>query len=118
CRHGPMVYTHACNLVLAQTLSRNLQQATSEFVNGLQQANANLRARGSYQRSYVDGRNAVSLSLSNINEATGRSEIVNVVTTQLRNGELLYLISLAPENDYYNYQNALQNILRSLQLND
>ena len=112
------MYTHGINLGLAQTRSRNLQQATNEFINGLQQGNNNLRARGSYQSAYVDGRNAVSISLSNVNEATGRSEIVNVITTQLRNGELLYLISLAPESDYYNYQNAFQNILRSLQLND
>ena len=116
--NGTVVYTHGINLGLAQTRGRNLQQATNEFINGLQQGNSNLRARGNYQSAYVDGRNAVSISLSNVNEATGRSEIVNVITTQLRNGELLYLISLAPESDYYNYQNAFQNILRSLQLND
>jgi Zn-dependent protease with chaperone function len=116
--NGSVVYTHGFNLGLAQTRSRNLQQATSEFINQLQQGSGNLRSRGGYQRTYIDGRDAVSLSLSNTNEATGRSEIVNVVTTQLRNGELLYLISVAPETDYYNYQTTFQNILRSLQLND
>jgi len=116
--NGTVVYTHGINLGLAQTRSRNLQQATNEFINGLQQGNGNLRARGGYQSASIDGRNAVSISMSNVNEATGRTEIVNVVTTQLRNGDLLYLISLAPEMDYYNYQNAFQNILRSLQLND
>jgi Zn-dependent protease with chaperone function len=116
--NGTVVYTHGFNLGLAQTRSTNLQQATNEFINSLQQGSSNLRSRGGYQRTYVDGRNAVSISLSNVNEATGRSEIVNVVTTQLRNGELLYLISVAPETDYQNYQNTFQNILRSLQLND
>jgi hypothetical protein len=56
--------------------------------------------------------------LSNTNEATGRAEIVNVITTQLRNGELLYMIAVSPDNEYYNYQGVFQNILRSLQLND
>jgi len=116
--NGTAVYTHGVNAGVVQTNSRNLQQATNEFINGLQQGNNNLRARSNYQRSYVDGRSAVSVSLSNINEATGRPEIINVVTTQLRNGELFYLIMVAPENDYNNYQNAFQNILRSVRLND
>jgi len=44
--------------------------------------------------------------------------VVNVVTTQLRNGELLYIISVAPESDYKTYLSTFQNILRSVQLND
>ena len=60
----------------------------------------------------------MAISLSNTNEGTGRPEVVNVFTTQLRNGELLYIIAVAPENDYNNYQSTFQNILRSVQLND
>jgi hypothetical protein len=112
------VFTHGVNFGVVQTNSRNLQQATNEFINNLQQGNPNLRTRGGYQRTYVDGRSALSISLSNVNEATGRQEIVNVITTQLRNGEVLYMIAVAPNNDYSNYQNVFQNILRSLQLND
>jgi hypothetical protein len=53
-----------------------------------------------------------------MNEATGRPEIVTVTTTQLRNGQLFYLITVSPESDYGNYQSAFSNILRSVQLND
>ena len=116
--NGQAVYTHGVNFGVMQTNSRNLQQATNEFVNSLQQGNGNLRSRSGYQRTYIDGRNALTISLSNTNEATGRQEIVNVITTQLRNGELLYMIAVAPNDDYNNYQNVFQNILRSLQLND
>jgi len=41
-----------------------------------------------------------------------------VVTTQLRNGELFYMIAVAPENEWSSYQSAFRNILRSVQLND
>jgi Zn-dependent protease with chaperone function len=116
--NGQAVFTHGVNIGIAQTNNRNLQQATNDFLNTLQQGNGNLRARGGYQRAYVAGRNGLSISLSNSNEATGRPEIVNVVTTQLRNGELLYIILVAPESDYNNYQSTFQNILRSVQLND
>jgi len=116
--NGQAVFTHGVNIGIAQTNSRNLQQATNEFLNNLQQANGNLRARSGYQRTYVNGRDGLSISLSNTNESSGRAEVVNVVTTPLRNGELLYIITVSPESDYYNYQNTFQNILRSVQLSD
>jgi hypothetical protein len=116
--NGQPVLTHGVNIGIVQTNNRNLQQATNEFINSLQQASRNLRSRSGYQRAYVGGRNGLSLSLSNTNEATGRPEVVNVVTTQLRNGELLYIITVAPESDYNNYQSTFQNILSSVQLND
>src|SRR5260221_10289440 len=116
--NGQAVFTHGVNLGVAQTNSRNLQQATNDFLNTLQQGSGNLRSRSGYQRTYVAGRNGLSISLSNTNEATGQPEIVNVVTTQLRNGELLYIISVAPETDYNTYLSTFQNILRSVQLND
>ena len=84
----------------------------------MQQGNGNLRARGNYQRMDVDGRYGLLITLGNTNEATGRAEIINVVTTQLRSGDLLYLITVSPENEYSSYQNTFLNILRSLRLND
>jgi len=103
---------------VAQIDSRNLQQATNEFLRSLQQGNSNLRSRGGLQRSSVGGRTALTISLSNVNEATGRPEVVNVITTQLRSGELLFLIAVAPNDEYSNYQGVFQNVLRSLRLSD
>ena len=117
-RNGQTVFTHAVNLGVTQTRARNLQQATDEFINGLQQGNSNLHARSAYQRTDVDGRFGQLITLDNMNEATGRAEIINVVTTQLRNGELFYMIALSPSDDYRAYQNTFLTIVRSLRLND
>ena len=116
--NGQVVYTHGVNVGTARTNSRNLQQASNEFMSALQQGNGNLRARGNYQRMDVGGRSGLLITLGNTNEGTGRSEIINVVTTQLRSGDLLYLITVSPENEYSSYQNTFLNILRSLRLND
>jgi beta-barrel assembly-enhancing protease len=116
--NGQVVYTHGANIGTARTNSRNLQQATNEFVSALQQGSSNLRARGNYQRMDVDGRPGLLITLGNTNEATGRSEIINIVTTQLHSGDLLYLITVSPENEYSSYQNTFLNILRSMRLND
>jgi beta-barrel assembly-enhancing protease len=116
--NGQAVFTHGVNIGIAQTNSRNLQQATDEFLNGLQQGNGNLRARSGYQRMDVDGRYGLLITLGNTNGATGRPEIINVVTTQLRNGQLFYMITVCPENEYSTYQNTFLTILRSVRLND
>jgi hypothetical protein len=116
--NGQVVYTHGVNIGATRTNSRNLQQATNEFVSALQQGSGNLRARGNYQRMDVDGRSGLLITLGNTNEATGRPEIINVVTTQLRSGDLFYVLTVSPENEYSNYQNTFLNILRSMRLND
>ena len=116
--NGSTVYTHGLNVGVTRSNSSNLQQATNDFINELQRNNGNLRSRSGYQRTSIDGHSAMSIAMGNVNEATGQREMVNVVTMQLRNGELLYLITLAPEGDYYNYQAAFQRILQSVRIND
>jgi Zn-dependent protease with chaperone function len=115
---GQAVFTHGVNFGVGQTQSRNLQQATDEFLRSLGAGSGNLRQRSGYQRTTLSGRTALTTTLSNINEATGQPEIITVVTTQLRNGQLFYMIAVTPQNESGNYQNAFRNILRSVQLND
>jgi Peptidase family M48 len=115
--NGQAVYTHGASFGVAQTNSRNLQSATQELVNGLAQGNNNLRASGGYQRTTMSGRNALFMTLSNTNEATGRPENVRVITTQLRNGQIFYMIAVAPQSER-NFENAFQTILQSVRIND
>jgi beta-barrel assembly-enhancing protease len=116
--NGQPVFTHAVNFGAAQSRYQNLQQATNDFVNSLQQGNGNLRSSSGYQRVDVDGRAGLFLTLNNTNEATGRAEVVTIITTQLRNGELFYMIAVSPRDEYNTYQNTFASILRSLRLND
>ena len=115
--NGQAVFTHGANFGVAQTNNRNLQRATDELLNSLAQGNNNLRRSGGYQRTTIDGRNALWSTLSNTNEATGRAESIRLITTQLRNGQLLYMIAVAPQNER-NFEGAFQNMLRSIRIND
>jgi beta-barrel assembly-enhancing protease len=115
--NGQAVFTHGVNVGVSQTNSRNLQQATQEFINSLAQGNQNLRMSGGYQRTSLSGRTALLTTLGNVNEATGRPETIRLVTTQLRNGELFYMIAVAPQGER-NFENAFQNIFSSLRIND
>lgn len=115
--NGQSVFTHGTNFGVAQTSNRNLQRATDELINGLAQGNSRIRATGNYQRTTIDGRTALYSTLSNVNEATGRPESIRLITTQLRNGQLFYMIAVAPQNER-NFDSAFQNVLRSLRIND
>jgi len=115
--NGQPVFTHGASFGLAQTNNRNLQRATEELINSLAQGNNSLRLSGGQQRTTMSGRTAVFSTLSNVNEATGRSESVRLITTQLRNGQLFYMIAVAPQNER-NFENAFETILRSIRLND
>src|SRR5439155_21910763 len=116
--NGQTVFTHGVTFGAVQTQSRNLQQATTEFVNTLTQSSNSMRARGGYQRMDVDGRFGQLVTFDNVNEATGRPELINIVTTQMRDGHLFYMIAVSPTDEYSRYQNTLLAILRSVRLND
>jgi beta-barrel assembly-enhancing protease len=115
--NGQAVYTHGASFGVAQVSSRNLQSATQELINSLAQGNNNLRTNGGYQRTTISGRTGLFTTLSNVNEATGRPENVRLITTQLRNGQLFYMVAVAPQNER-NFESAFQNILRSIRIND
>jgi beta-barrel assembly-enhancing protease len=115
--NGQAVFTHGASFGLANTNSRNLQSATQDLINSLGQGNNNLRTTGGYQRTTLSGRTALFTTLRNINEATGQPESVRLITTQLRNGELFYMIAVAPQNER-GFESAFENILRSVRIND
>jgi len=115
---GVTVFTHGVNVGVAQSQGGNLQQATDAFVNSLAQGNRNMRQQSNYQRGSISGRNALAITLGNANEATGRPESILIYTTLLRSGGLFYMIGVAPQNEYRNYQATFRNILTSIRLND
>ena len=116
--NGQAVFTHGVNFGVVRTQSRNLQQATDELLNSLAQGNRNLRQSGGYQRTSVSGRNGLMTTLTNVNEATGRPETITLITTQLRSGDLFFMITVAPQGETRDFNNAFSNILRSVRLND
>ena len=60
----------------------------------------------------------VSAGLSKVNEATGQPESVTLVSTQLRNDDLFYMVAVAPQSEARSFSTAFNNILRSIRLND
>jgi Zn-dependent protease with chaperone function len=115
---GQNVVTHGVILGVDQSQARNLQQATDQYLNEVLQANPYLRAQRGYTRTNVSGRAGLATTLSGRSPVTGQAEVVTVVTTLLRDGSIFYMNYVTPQADQRNYQNAFNQILRSIQLND
>ncbi len=115
--NGQPVFTHGASFGVAATNNRNLQRGTEELINSLAQGNNSLRMNGGYQRTTLDGRTALLSTLSNVNEATGRGENIRLITTQLRNGQLFYMVAVAPQGER-NFESAFNTVFRSLRIND
>ncbi|MEP6920889.1 MAG: M48 family metallopeptidase [bacterium] len=115
---GQTVFTHGANFGVFRPQSRNLSQASQELINSLAQGNNSMRQVGNLQRTTIAGRNGLTTSLSNANEATGQRETVTLVTTQLRSGDVFYMIAVAPSAEARSFSTAFNNILRSVRLND
>ena len=115
---GQDVFTHGVNFGVFRSQSRDLRQGTQELVNSFTQGNGNMRQSGGMQRSSIGGRSGYTLQLTNINEATGQRENVALIATQLRNGDVFYMIAVAPQSEARSFINAFNYIHRSARLSD
>ena len=113
---GQFVFTHGVQVGITQGAANNLRNATDQLINGLAQGNPNLRKYSGYQSEYLGRRNGLAISLTNVSEITGRQEIISVYTTMLQNG-LFYVIAVAPQDEYQNYQRTFSSIIRTINVN-
>jgi hypothetical protein len=115
---GQFVFTHGAMVGVERAQGRNLRESTEYYLRQLAQGNPNIRQQGGYQRGSISGREALAVTFSNVSDVSGRTEGVAVYTTMLRNGDLFYLVGVAPREEFGTYQRAFDGILRSVQLND
>jgi len=115
--NGQAVFTHGVSFGVAQTNNRNLQGGTQELINNFAQGNSNLRVNSANQRATLSGRNSLLANLTNVNEATGRQENIRLITTQLRNGQIFYMVAVVPQGER-NFESAFQSVYNSVRIQE
>ena len=115
--NGRSAFTHGVQFGVAQNTSGNLQRDTDQLLQNFAKSNPNLRSRGS-RRDSLGGRNGLTTTLSNTSDVSGRPELVTVSTTQLRNGNMLFMIGVAPENESDDYDAAFRRVRSGLLISD
>ncbi len=116
--YGDQGITRGALIGLYKSQSRNLGEATQEYVSGILKGNDYLRQRSGYTRTAISGRTAYATVLSGTSPITRRTETATVYTTQLRDGQLFYVVTVSPQDEASNYNYAFRNMLRSIRLSD
>ena len=115
---GQSVFTHGIEVGVSRRERHELPDATQDFIAVLTQSNRRLVQRSRPVNTSVAGRQALQTTLDNVSDATGQPEVIQLVTTRLRDGTLFYLLAVAPETDARGYESTFQQIVRSIRLND
>jgi Zn-dependent protease with chaperone function len=115
---GNSVFTHGLQAGLQRNNTHDLQTETDELIDSLSKGNPRLSQSSGYQSFTLDGRRALQTTLGNISEVTGREETIQLVTTQMRNGTLFWVVAVAPREELGTYQSAFQRALSSIRFRD
>lgn len=116
--NGGTAFTHGVEIGVASNGTGNLERDTEALLQSFAQTNPQLRRASGYSRVNVDGRNGLTTTLRNVSEVTGASEVVNVTTTQLRDGSLLFMIGVAPEQEARTYLNTFGRVRQTIDIAD
>ena len=114
---GQAVFTHGVEVGVARAASRDLQESTNALLTAFGRSNPDLRRAGNPRQVRLSGRTAIENPLVN-RSATGKQERVNLFTTFLRDGSLLYLFTIAPTDEASRYQPAFRRVVQTLRIND
>jgi Zn-dependent protease with chaperone function len=111
------VFTHGVEIGVSRNETHDLSRATEELVASLAQSNPNLNRTSDYERKTVSGRPALHAILAN-RSATGQRENIELYALQLKDGNLLYLLGVAPQDVFGSYRGAFDHVVRSLDVRD
>jgi hypothetical protein len=115
---GGTAFTHGVEFGTAQGSSGNLQRDTQSLLQSFARSNPNLRQQSGFSRVNVKGRLGLVTQLINVSEVTGQQEFVQLTTVYLRDGNMLYMIGVAPQSEANTYNNTFNRVRSSLKLSD
>jgi Peptidase family M48 len=113
---GQSVFTHGAEIGVARNENHDLNTATDELLQSLQQSNPRLSRPSGYDRTTLGGRQALHTVLSNVSDATGGEERIDVTTSLLSDGSLFYVLGVAPTTEFNTYTPTFRNVVKSIQL--
>ena len=115
---GRNVFTHGAQIGITRSETRDLRTATDQFIASLARGNPNLSRPSSYGGTKIGGRKGLHTALSNVSDATGRQERIEVFTILLPDGNLFYVLGVAPGAHAADYQKTFSRVVKSIEIMD
>ena len=95
----------------------NIEDATNDLIATLEQSSPYLRVASGEQRVRMADGTALAAALHGTDPVTGINERVTVVTRQLSDEHLVYMLFITPERDASRYSSVLNAMVGSMQIN-
>jgi hypothetical protein len=114
-QNGATAFTHGVQFGV-MTGSGHLQRDTESLLQDLARGNRTLRQQTGLWRDTLGGRQAISTILSNVSDVTGQPEYVTLTTAALPDGNVLFMIGVAPQSESRTYSQALQRVKQSVRI--
>jgi beta-barrel assembly-enhancing protease len=115
--NGQTVFSHGIEFGIAQAGTRDLREATMTWLKAVAQNNPELRLAGEQQSLKISQRSAIGTPLVNPSPLGGQ-ERIGLYTTFLADGTLFYYLTIVPEKEAANFQEAFRRIGESIRLTD
>jgi len=115
--YGSQGITHGIMIGAFQPQSSSLRTETETFVRRLLQSNQYLQDESGLTPAYIASQQGYADALSGRSSITNREEKVSIYTTQMRDGRVFFMMTVAPESDAFQYENTFRNIVSSIRLN-
>ena len=112
---GANGFTHGVQIGAVRTQSQDLTQATQELLQLFARSNPDVRSQGT-RRETLAGQQALTTTLTNVSDVTRTAEVINLTTTRLQDGSLLYVLAVAPQAEFRTYDPVFRRVRQSLQI--
>jgi hypothetical protein len=96
----------------------SLEDATNDLLTEIQRGSSYLRVSGNGQRVRMSGGTALAATLHGTDPVTGINERVTVVTRQLADEHLIYLLFITPEREASRYNAVLNAMVNSMRIDE
>jgi hypothetical protein len=116
--NGQTVFACGVEFGVVRAASRDLAQATDDWLNAVAQNNPGLQPAGARQATRISGRSAIATPLLNPSPLGGRERIA-IYTTFLADGStLFYYLTIVPEKDADVFRATFRRIGESIRLTE
>ena len=107
---------YGVQLTVARSVAGDLTLDLQALLQRYGEANADVRWTPAFQRMQIAGRKGLRTTVNAVSPKSGQFEEVSVAATHLPDGNVLYVIGVAPQEDSGVYRGVFNRIVESVQI--
>jgi hypothetical protein len=112
------VFTHGLGMGLIRNDKGDLQMTTDDFIESQVLVASEPHRPHRYRNVTIADRPAIRTLLTTMSEATNQPEQIEVYTTLLRNGTVLYLLAVTSRDRASDYADTFRRVVGSIEIMD